>query len=224
MRAKKIRSHKTFPLERGEFMSAITVTINGKKIQAEQGTTVLKAARDNGFTIPTLCHNDALEPYGACRLCMVEIEKNKRKKLVASCCYPVEEGLIVETETENVHKIRKMLSELLLSVTPSGKHVELAKHYGIVESRFKQTESPESPCDLCGLCVRYCNEIKKQNAVCFVGRGVDRAVALVPGASDVCSSCRACFKVCDAGKIVYLVDDIQELSCPPLRPSKKQSQ
>ena len=200
-------------------MTDVSLTIDGKKITVEEGTTVLKAAQKAGITIPTLCHDDALEPYGACRFCMVEIEKNTRKKLVASCCYPAENGLIVRTKADNAEKTRKLLSELLLSVSPSGAHVELAKHYGITESRFKQTENADSPCTLCGLCVRYCAEIKKKNAICFVGRGIDRTIALVPGASDTCSSCRKCFDVCDAGKIVYLVDMVQDISCPPLRSS-----
>jgi bidirectional [NiFe] hydrogenase diaphorase subunit len=204
-------------------MASLSLTIDGKKIQAEEGTTVLQAAKNAGISIPTLCHDDALEPYGACRFCMVEIEKNNRKKLVASCCYPVENGLVVNTKTPNIDKIRKILAELLLSSCPSGAHIEIARQYGVVEPRFKQLENPESPCSLCGLCVRYCAEVKKKNAVCFVGRGIDRAVALVPGASDACSSCRKCFDVCDAGKIVYLVDKVQELSCPPLRSSRKRS-
>lgn len=204
-------------------MAPISLVIDGKTIQADEGITVLQAAQKAGVHIPTLCHNDKLEPYGACRFCMVEIEKNSRKKLVASCCYPVENGLIVNTKTENVDKIRKMLAELMLSISPSGEHVDIARQYGIVESRFKQVENPEAPCSLCGLCVRYCAEIKKKNAVCFVGRGIDRTIALVPGASDTCSSCRECFKVCDAGKIVYLVDMVQEIACPPLRSFYKRS-
>ncbi|DAC72193.1 MAG TPA: (2Fe-2S)-binding protein [Thermoplasmata archaeon] len=204
-------------------MTSLSVTIDGKTIQADEGTSVLQSAKKAGIIIPTLCHDEALEPYGACRFCMVEIEKNNRKKLVASCCYPVEKGLIVRTKTENVDKIRKILAELLLSVSPSGAHVDIAKQYGIVQSRFKQTENSESPCSLCGLCVRYCAEVKKKNAVCFVGRGIDRTIALVPGASDTCSSCRECFNVCDAGKIVYLVDMVQEISCLPLQSSQKRS-
>ena len=204
-------------------MTNISLTIDGKIINTKEGTTVLQAAQKAGINIPTLCHDDKLEPYGACRFCMVEVEKNNRKKLVASCCYPAEKGLVVRTKTENIDKIRKLLAELLLSISPNGAHVGIAKQYGIVESRFKQTESPESPCSLCGLCVRYCAEVKKKHAVCFIGRGVDRTIALVPGLSDACSSCRECFNVCDAGKIVYLVDKIQEISCPPLRSSFKRS-
>jgi bidirectional [NiFe] hydrogenase diaphorase subunit len=198
-------------------MSNISLTIDGKNIKAEKGTTIIQAAKKADIDIPNLCHDDRLEPYGACRFCMVEIEKNGWKKLVASCCYPVEEGLIVNTKTEKVKNIRKMLIELLLAVSPSGSHTTLAKEYGIKESRFKLETPPESPCDLCGLCVRYCAEIKKKDAVCFVGRGVNRSVALVPGVSDACSSCRECFDVCDAGKMVYLVDMVQDISCSSLK-------
>lgn len=198
-------------------MKNVSLMIDGKKVQADEGMTIIQAAKKAGITIPNLCHDDKLEPYGACRFCMVEVEKNNRKKLVASCCYSVEEGLIVNTKAQKAEKIRKMLAELLLSISPSGAHVDIAKQYGITESRFKQLENPESPCTLCGLCVRYCAEIKKKNAVCFVGRGVNRNVTLVPGASDMCSSCRECFDICDAGKMVYLVDMIQEISCPPLK-------
>jgi len=198
-------------------MKNISLIIDGKNVQAEEGMTIIQAAQKADVVIPNLCHDNRLEPYGACRFCMVEIEKNGRKKLVTSCCYHVEKGLVVNTKTEKVENIRKMLIELLLAVSPSGSHIELAKEYGITESRFKLETPPESPCDLCGLCVRYCAEIKKKNAVCFVGRGVNRSVALVPGVSDECSSCRECFDVCDAGKMVYLVDMLQDISCPPLK-------
>jgi NADH dehydrogenase/NADH:ubiquinone oxidoreductase subunit G len=204
-------------------MKNISLQINGKNVIAEEGMTIIQAAEKAGINIPNLCHDERLKPFGACRFCMVEIEKNNRKKLVASCCYPAEEGLIVNTKTKDVEKIRRILAELVLSLTPSGTHVEIANQLGIKESRFKQLENPETPCNFCGLCVRYCKEIKKNNAVCFVGRGVNRTVTLVPGASDKCLACRECFDVCDAGKIVYLVDMIQEISCPPLKSSFKRS-
>jgi bidirectional [NiFe] hydrogenase diaphorase subunit len=198
-------------------MKTISVTIDGKKIQVEDDKTVLQAAKEAGISIPTICHDDQLHPYGACRLCMVEVETNGRKKLVASCCYPVQDGLIVRTTTEQVEHIRKILLELLLAGCPSGSQVSLAKKYGVVESRFTLEQPQEAPCNLCGLCVRYCNEISKHNAVCFVGRGINKTVALVPGVSDICVSCRKCLDLCDAGKMVYLIDEIQEISCPPLK-------
>lgn len=186
----------------------ITLKIDGKDVTAKKGENLIQASRRAGVNILTLCYHDDLEPYGACRLCMVEIEKHDRKKLVAACCYEVEEGLSVRTKTEEIIKIRKMLTEFLMAVSPSGDHMKLAREYGIKESRFKLDENTESPCTLCGLCVRYCDEITKSNAVTFVGRGIDRKVTLVPVASRICMSCRKCFNFCDAGKIVYLVDNI----------------
>ena len=187
---------------------SITLKINGKEVKGKKGDNLLQAARKAGVDIPTLCYHDDLEPYGACRLCMVEVEKDSRKKLVAACCYQVEDGLEVNTKTEEILHIRKVLIEFLMAQSPSGAHATLAKEYGIKESRFKLEVNPDSPCTLCGLCVRYCNEIIGNNAVTFTGRGIDRNVALVPGVSDQCISCKKCFDFCDAGKMVYMVDHI----------------
>jgi bidirectional [NiFe] hydrogenase diaphorase subunit len=189
-------------------MKTYTIEIDGKKVTVEEGQYLLKAAQNAGAKIPTLCSMDGLEPYGACRFCMVEVEKGGRKRLVASCCYQVEEGIVVRTETDEIVKIRKILTELLMAVSPIGDHMKIAKKYGITESRFKLDENLESPCTLCGLCVRYAKEVAKCDAVTFLGRGVNRRVALVPGVSDKCGRCRKCFEVCDAGKLVYMVDKV----------------
>lgn len=186
----------------------VTITIDGKRTKGKKGENILQAARKAGVDIPTLCHHEELEPYGACRFCMVEIEKNKRKKLVAACCYQVEDGLVVNTKTEEILKIRRILTEFSMAVSLSGTHMALAKEYGIKESRFKLDENPDSPCTLCGLCVRYCDEVTGRNAVTFIGRGIERSIGLVPGASDNCRLCRKCFDFCDAGKMVYLIDEI----------------
>lgn len=187
-------------------MAKVSLTINGKKVEAETGTMLLKAAKDAGFGIPTLCSNDGLEPYGACRLCMVEVENHGRKKMVAACCYPVAEGIIVTTENEEIHRIRKMICELLLASSPVGAHAMLAKRYKIEKSRFKRPDTKDTHCTLCGLCVRWCAEKVKKEAVTYTGRGVNRKVVLVPGDSDQCKSCRQCFHVCDAGRIVRVID------------------
>ena len=71
----------------------VSLTIDGKKVEASEGKTLLEVAREHHVRIPALCHNEALTPYGACRLCMVEVSKEGRSKLVASCLYPVEQGL-----------------------------------------------------------------------------------------------------------------------------------
>ena len=114
-------------------MENVNLEIDGRTVEAEQGTTVLQAARSIGIKIPTLCDDDRLEAYGGCRMCMVEIEtKWGRKRLVASCVYPVEEGLKVQTNTEKVDRIRQMIIELLWPAWQL-----YAQEYGVTSSRFK---------------------------------------------------------------------------------------
>ena len=96
----------------------VTLTINGREIQAREGVTILEAAKENNIHIPSLCSNEAVTPYGACRLCLVEVAKNGRQKLVASCLYPVEDGLIVKTDSEKVMDNRRVIAELLLARCP----------------------------------------------------------------------------------------------------------
>jgi bidirectional [NiFe] hydrogenase diaphorase subunit len=175
-------------------MENISLEIDGKSVEAPRGTTILKAAKAAGITIPTLCHSDKLESYGACRMCMVEIQKNGRKKLVASCSYPVEEGLRVRTNTEKVNGIRRMIVELLWPATQM-----YAKDYGITTSRFKPAMTD---CILCGLCVRYCAEVKKNNMIYFKGRGIDRKPVSLDESKLACSSCGECFPLCPSGWIV----------------------
>ncbi|MDI6856575.1 MAG: 2Fe-2S iron-sulfur cluster-binding protein [Candidatus Thermoplasmatota archaeon] len=196
-------------------MRTITLEIDEKKVKAEEGMTILQAAKSVGIDIPTLCYHEKLEPYGACRLCMVEITKNKRSRLVTSCCYPVEEGLIVKTDTEKVNKIRKTIIELLLPLAPTGPIMTLGAKYGLCEY-IKKTEvegewkvkgfrfpTEQNDCTLCGLCVRYCAEIKKENAVGFIGRGVDRHIAILPEKGGICIFCRECYNLCDGGKFPH---------------------
>ena len=176
-------------------MSEVSLKIDGKEIKVEEGSVVLEAARKAGIRIPTLCQDDRLEAYGACRVCTVEVEMRGRTSLVASCCYPVEPGLIVRTRSERVDRIRKTLIELMLARAPdSPALLELAKEYGADKGRFERVPSF---CILCGLCVRYCAEVKKANAIGFIERGVSREVAFVPEiASKECWSCRECFSLC----------------------------
>ena len=102
----------------------INLKINGLPVSVEKGTTILEAARYVGFPIPTLCHKDGLTPYGACRLCVVEIGKAPQTRLVSSCTYPVEEGLIVRTASERVVKARRIIIELLLATCPQSKTIQ----------------------------------------------------------------------------------------------------
>lgn len=182
-------------------MKNITLKIDGKTVKVKPGTTILEAGKSVGIDIPTLCHHEKLKPYGACRMCMVEITKGKRTRLVASCCYLTEEGLVVKTDTERINKIRKMIVELLLPLAPTGPMQSLAKKYGIKKSRFPVEGEPPY-CTLCGLCVRYCAEVKGENAVGFIGRGVERQIAFVPEKANICVSCTECYSLCEAGKFV----------------------
>ena len=100
----------------------IEVKINGKPAEVPAGTTILAAARSCGVNIPTLCHHEALEPFGACRLCLVAIDDAGRQSIVAACNYPLEHsGLVVETDTSAVWQARKMSLKLLLARCPGVK-------------------------------------------------------------------------------------------------------
>jgi len=117
----------------------ISLTINGIRTQVDKGTTILEAAQFLGFPIPTLCHMEGLTPYGACRLCLVEIGEGERAKLVTSCTYPCEEGMKVRTSSSRVVKARRMVIELLLASAPQSKVIQdLASKFDVHQQRFKQ--------------------------------------------------------------------------------------
>lgn len=176
-------------------MSEITLNIDGKEVTAKSGTTVLEAAKSAGIHIPTLCWHEKLEPFGGCRLCIVEIESRGSSRLVVSCVYPVEKNLIVRTRTEKVDRIRKMILELLLAHAPDAFDLkDLAKEYGADKNRF---EKEPSFCVHCGLCVRYCDEVKKKNAIGFVDRGIRKEINFIPHiAAKECWDCKECFPLC----------------------------
>ncbi len=176
-------------------MSEIHLQIDGKKVEAKEGMTVLEAARSADIFIPTLCHHEKLEPFGACRICTVEVEVRGRTKLVVSCVYPVEENLVVRTRSEKIDRIRKTLLELMLAHAPDSEQLQdLAGEYGADKDRF---EKEASFCIHCGLCVRYCAEVKKKNAVGFVDRGIRKEISFIPEiASKECNSCKECFSLC----------------------------
>ena len=159
--------------------------------------TLLEAATFFGFPIPTLCHMDGLSPYGACRLCLVEIGEGPKAKLVSSCTYPVEEGLKVRTASARVVKARKMILELLLASCPQSKTIQdLASAHQVRQQRFKQEHET---CILCGLCVRMCREQMMAGAIGFRGRGNHRSLGTpFDIKSEVCRLCGGCIQVCPA--------------------------
>jgi NADH dehydrogenase/NADH:ubiquinone oxidoreductase subunit G len=175
----------------------VNLYINSVRVSMEEGSTLLEAARFMGFPIPTLCHMEGLSPYGACRLCVVEIGEGTRAKLVSSCTYPVEEGLKVRTASERVMKARRMVIELLLASCPQSKQIQdLASSFGVRQQRFKQEHED---CILCGLCVRMCKEQMMAGAIGFQNRGEKRVINTPFNAkSEVCRLCGGCMYVCPA--------------------------
>ena len=176
-------------------MSEILLNIDGKEVRAKEGMTLLEAARSAGISIPTLCYHEKLEPFGGCRLCIVELESRGWTRLVVSCVYPVEKNLVVRTRSEKVDRIRKMILQLLLAHAPDAFDLQdLAQEYGADKDRF---EKESSFCIHCGLCVRYCAEVKKKNAIGFVDRGIRKEISFIPEiASKECWNCKECFPLC----------------------------
>lgn len=176
-------------------MSEISLKIDGKAVAAREDMTILDAARSAGISIPTVCHHEKLEPFGGCRLCTVETEAGGRTNLVAACVHPVQKGLEVRTRSAQLDRIRKVLTEQLLAHAPESEALQsLAREYKADKDRY-----PPEPsfCILCGLCVRYCAEIKKKNAVGFVDRGPTREISFVPEiAAKECWQCKECFPLC----------------------------
>lgn len=177
----------------------ISLLIDNNLVEVDEGNTILQAAKKAGINIPTLCYHEKLMPYGACRLCLVEIEKRGRTRIVASCAYPAEEGLKVFSESPKVKEIRKLLVELYLSMFPYNNEIKsLAKKYGLRGTRFKKENNY---CILCGLCVRYCAEVKGDHAVGFVGRGINKKVTFIPDSAYFkhCVNCMKCMDICPTG-------------------------
>ncbi|MFH1113579.1 MAG: 2Fe-2S iron-sulfur cluster-binding protein [Pseudomonadota bacterium] len=196
-------------------MSEILLKIDGKEVKAEEGMTLLEAARSVGISIPTLCHHEKLEPFGACRLCIVEVETRGRPRIVVSCVYPVEKDIVVRTRSEKIDRIRKMILELQLAHAPDSFILEdLAKEYGADKNRF---EKEPSFCIHCGLCVRYCAEVKKKNAVGFVDRGIRKEISFIPEiAAKECWNCKECFPLCptEALQAAYVLTGALTASSP----------
>ncbi len=176
-------------------LTEIVLQIDGQEVKATAGMTVLQAAQQAGITIPTLCHHEKLEAFGGCRLCMVEVEVRGWKNYVVSCLYPVAKDIIVRTRSEKVDKIRKVLVEELMAHAPDAPElVKLAEEYGADRDRF---ERDASFCIVCGLCVRYCNEVKQKNAVGFIDNGARREISFIPEvAKEECWGCQECFAIC----------------------------
>jgi NADH dehydrogenase/NADH:ubiquinone oxidoreductase subunit G len=203
-------------------MRKILLQIDEREVEAKEGMTILEAARSVGIFIPTLCHHEKLEPYGACRICVVEVDARGRTNLVAACLHPVEQDLVVKTRSEKVDKTRKILLEQFLAHAPDAEVLQdLAQEYGADKNRF---EKEASFCILCGLCVRYCTEVKKKNAVGFFDRGTSREISFIPEvASKECWNCKECFPLCPTSYLqaAYHLTEALAFPSPSLKPASK---
>jgi bidirectional [NiFe] hydrogenase diaphorase subunit len=184
----------------------VTMTIDGKTVEAREGAFLLEAARNAGVHIPTLCHHEALEPWGGCRLCVVDITRPSWegwRKLVVSCLYPAEDGLIVLTDTERVLATRMVVLDLLLARCPDTPLIQrLAREHGIERTSYQAAAEP-TDCILCALCTRVCDHLGI-SAIATVGRGVGKEVAPpFAKAPPDCIGCLSCAEVCPTNFIPY---------------------
>jgi NADH dehydrogenase/NADH:ubiquinone oxidoreductase subunit G len=180
----------------------VKITIDNQTVEVAEGTTILEAAEKLNIYIPTLCHHETLKPYGGCRLCVVEITRNGVADLTSSCTHKVEEGLRVKTDTERVHKVRRLVLELLLAESPGAESInDLAREMGVaVPERLKLRK--DDLCILCGRCIRACQEVVGVKAIGYAERGYARKVAApFYKSSPDCIACGTCFYVCPTGAI-----------------------
>jgi len=203
-----------------------TLTLNGVEVSFREGMTILDVARKNGVRIPTLCHESALEPYGACRICVVEVEGARAP--VASCCVPAAQGMAVRTETPRIQRARRAIIELLLSDHPEDclscekagacSLQEYAYEFGARKSRYPSAEKhnyaalDDNPfyvrdynkCILCGRCVRTCAEVQGDCVIDFAHRGYDTAVSTPINRGLIesqCVLCGNCVQSCPVGAL-----------------------
>ncbi|MGD2175113.1 MAG: 2Fe-2S iron-sulfur cluster-binding protein [Candidatus Brocadiaceae bacterium] len=189
-------------------MPKVRFTINGQPVTCEKDSMLLEVALANGFEIPAPCYHESEPPYGACRLCLVEITQGDWNWIEASCTYPVrEDGIAVQTDSEKVRRYRRLNLELLLARCPESEAVqEMARELGLERPRLP--EDGTDRCILCGLCVRVCRDLVGVGAIGFTGRGPERRVETPYGEpSERCIGCGACAELCPSGHIAVVDDE-----------------
>lgn len=181
----------------------VKTVIDGREIEVARDTWALEAAERLGIRIPTLCRHAALTPYGACRLCVVEVTKGKSTWLTTACDLPIREGLSICTNSPPVLAARRMTIELLWAQAPAAEDIQaLAREMGVTRPRFAPRGDEDNRCILCGLCVRACEQMGGGGAVGFTRRGVERTVdSPFGGESEMCTGCLSCLAVCPTGHI-----------------------
>jgi bidirectional [NiFe] hydrogenase diaphorase subunit len=184
----------------------ITITIDGIEYEAKEGSTILEVARENNIPIPALCNHEALKPWGACRLCVVELEKpewNGKSRITASCTLPVEKEMSIKTKSEGVKKVRKTVLNLLLARCPHSKILQqLGKAYGLTKTTLKADEGRDN-CILCNLCTRICAQLGA-NAISTVKRGSEKEIGTPFGEKPPdCIGCLSCARNCPTDTIKF---------------------
>ncbi|MDD2499909.1 MAG: molybdopterin-dependent oxidoreductase [Geobacter sp.] len=202
----------------------VTLTIDDKQVSVEKDATIYDAAKAAGVTIPILCHDKKLKPFGACRMCLVEVEQMKGR-LIPACTTPVTEGMIVRSSTPPVEKARKLVLELLMlnhpldcPVCDKGGDCELQnlaydhkvnsnrladeKFHHEIDYNNPLIERDQNRCVLCGKCVRICDEIVARGALTFISRGIETKIGTEFDGPLSCEFCGSCISVCPVGALL----------------------
>jgi NADH dehydrogenase/NADH:ubiquinone oxidoreductase subunit G len=184
-----------------------TLTVNGRRVTVPADAYILDAAREAGVEVPTLCQFDGLEPWGGCRLCVVDMSLEKWDddwfKMVTACNHPVEEGMTVITDSERVVATRQVVMDLLLARCPETPLIQkVAADLGVEQTSYEPNPEP-TDCILCGLCTRVCDHIGV-SAIASVSRGWGREIAPpFHQAPPDCIGCLACAEICPTDYIPF---------------------